>query len=64
MLQLFDLMGFDRFELIQTLLEHRKDIVQGVSLEIEKKNLSSKTGNVDSLVRYVFFVQPRKNSHL
>lgn len=48
--ELFDLMGFDRFELIQTFLEHRKDIVQGVSLEIEKKNFSTKAGNISAAI--------------
>lgn len=41
MLQLFDLLGFDHFELIQGILEHRSDIVLSCTLAQEKKILAS-----------------------
>lgn len=40
-LQLFDLLGFDHFELIQGILEHRSDIVHSCTLAQEKKILAS-----------------------
>jgi hypothetical protein len=45
-LQLFDLLGFHRFELIQSLLEHRRDIVYNASFEEEKKFVSSQSGKI------------------
>ncbi|XP_054270395.1 activating signal cointegrator 1 complex subunit 3 [Macrosteles quadrilineatus] len=39
--ELFDLVGFDHFELIQTLLMHRSDIVQSCSAAEEKKMMMS-----------------------
>jgi hypothetical protein len=44
-LQLFDLLGFDRFELIQSLLEHRGDIIYSASVA-ERKLLASRSGKV------------------
>lgn len=48
--ELFDLMGFDRFELIQTFLERRRDIIEGVRLEAEKRNFSVKAGSLAAAV--------------
>ncbi|PSN49726.1 Activating signal cointegrator 1 complex subunit 3 [Blattella germanica] len=42
--ELFDLLGFDRFELIQSLLEHRSDIIYCASVDEEKKLISSQPG--------------------
>ena len=36
--QLFDLLGFDRFQLIQVILDHRKDIVANGVAEEKKTN--------------------------
>lgn len=41
--ELFDLLGFDRFELIQSLLEHRREIVDNASFAEEKKFVSSQS---------------------
>lgn len=35
--QLFDLLGFDRFELIQSLLENRRSLVKNVALEATRE---------------------------
>nr|CAD7458407.1 unnamed protein product [Timema tahoe] len=40
--ELFDLLGFDRFELIQMLLQHRTDIVYSAAIAEEKKLIISK----------------------
>uniref|UniRef100_A0A2Z5TZE8 U5 small nuclear ribonucleoprotein 200 kDa helicase n=1 Tax=Reticulitermes speratus TaxID=60591 RepID=A0A2Z5TZE8_9NEOP len=40
--ELFDLLGFDRFQLIQSLLEHRSDIIYSASIA-EKKLLASQS---------------------
>nr|CAD7572321.1 unnamed protein product [Timema californicum] len=42
--ELFDLLGFDRFELIQMLLQHRTDIVYSAAIAEEKKLIISKAG--------------------
>ncbi|KAK9503226.1 hypothetical protein O3M35_011843 [Rhynocoris fuscipes] len=39
--ELFDFLGFDNFEFIQSLLEHRKEIYMSNKLEQERKNLVS-----------------------
>jgi hypothetical protein len=45
--QLFDLLGFDSFELIQLLLEHRRDIVHNATFAEEKKFFSSQSGKIN-----------------
>ena len=42
--ELFDLLGFDRIELIQDVLEHRRDIVD--SYYLNKKAMKSEIANV------------------
>ena len=46
--ELFDLLGFDRIELIQDLLEHRREIVD--SYHLNKKAMKSEIANVAASV--------------
>lgn len=43
---MFDLLGFDRFELIQSLFEHRMEITQWCAMDQDRKTLSSNAKTV------------------
>ncbi|XP_021913277.1 activating signal cointegrator 1 complex subunit 3 isoform X2 [Zootermopsis nevadensis] len=64
--ELFDLLGFDRFELIQSILQHRNDIILGASVAEEKKSLASQSAPDQRRPNYgcQVVVQSEQEKHL
>lgn len=50
MFQMFDLLGFDRFQLIQIILDHRKDIIASSAAEEKKNNATGTSAKIYSCV--------------
>lgn len=46
--ELIDMMGFDKFDVIQTIFDHRKQIVTNIETEDKKRNLLEKAAALES----------------